>query len=124
MNTATTTSTMIVAPEDRRRTIGIVAGVALATGIGGLLIGRSMAGDPEPVVAAAAEPAEGVAGAEGGEEEHAEGLVKMTLARIATAGIQTEVVATGTLGTEILAQATVSAPPEGRAALTARADGR
>lgn len=120
MNT-TTSSTTIVAPADRRRTIGIVAGVALATGIGGLLIGRSMAGDPAPPAATA--PAKGEAGAEGGEEEHAEGLVEMTPARIATAGLQTEVVAAGTLGTEILAQATVSAPPEGRAALTARADG-
>lgn len=128
--TTTTTSTTIVAPADRRKTIGVIAGVALATGIGGLLIGRSIAdGDPAPVVAAAAEPAEGGAGAEGGAkvgeegEEHAEGLVEMTPARIATAGVQTETVAAGTLGTEILAQATVSAPPEGRAALTARADG-
>ena len=123
MNT-NTTSTTIVAPADRRRTIGIFAGVALVTGIGGLLIGLSMADDPAPAATtAAAEPAEGESGAKGGEEEHAEGLVEMTPARIATAGIQTEVVAAGTLGTEILAQATVSAPPEGRAALTARADG-
>lgn len=80
-----------------------------------------MADDPSP--AAATAPAKGEAGAEGGKEEHAEGLVEMTPARIATADLQTEVVAAGTLGTEILAQATVSAPPEGRAALTARADG-
>ncbi len=122
MNTTTTTSTTIVAPEERRKTIGIIAGVALATGIGGLLIGRGMVDDPAPVAATTA-PASGEEQAQSGEEEHAEGLVEMTPARIATAGVQTEVVAAGSLGSEILAQATVSAPPEGRAALTARADG-
>lgn len=123
MSTTTTTRTIVSAPEDnRKKTIGIIAGVALATGIGGLLIGRSMGDDtpaPPPVVTAA--PAEG-AEEEGG-EQHPEGLVEITPVAATAAGIVTEVVSEGTIAAEIIAQASVTAPPDGRASLTARADG-
>lgn len=122
VNTTTTRTILGASDDNRRKTIGLVAGVALATGIGGLLIGRSMADDPAAITTVTAEP-EAEEKAKAGEPPAVEGLLRMTPARIASAGIQTETVAAGTLGAEILAQATVSAPPEGRSSLTARADG-
>ena len=124
IETSTTRATIIVPEDNRKKTIGIIAGVALATGIGGLLIGRSIGGDaPAPAAAAIAAPVEGAEHAEEGGEEHPEGLVEITPVAATAAGIVTEVVSEGTIASEIIAQASVTAPPEGRASLTARADG-
>lgn len=104
--------------QGRKKIIGIGAGVVLLLGIGGVV----MTSRDEPPATVATAPVEK---AEGGEEEgpSREGFVEMTPARLATAGIATETVSAGSLGAEIIAQASVTAPPEGRAILTARADG-
>lgn len=105
---------------DNRKMLAGAAGLALIAGLGGVLIGRTTS----KTSVAAPGPRAAVAGAVAAEAEHGPaGLVGMTPARLASAGIRTQVVAEGSLRSEILAQATVTAPPEGRASLTARADG-
>jgi len=105
----------VIRLNGRNRLIAGGAAAALFAGAAGLLIGRSMS-DPPP----AAERS-----AEGGEEEaHGpEGFVPMTAERLRASGIAVQRVEAGSLASEILAQATITAPPEGRALLTARADG-
>ena len=106
---------MVVRLIDRNRLLATAAAVALAAGVGGVLIGRSTV-DPAP----AEKPAEKA----GEAEEHGpEGFVPMTAERLTASGIVAERVEAGSLSSEILAQATITAPPEGRALLTARADG-
>ncbi|OYW46381.1 MAG: efflux transporter periplasmic adaptor subunit [Sphingomonadales bacterium 32-68-7] len=103
--------------DDRRKLFAVAGGIALLAGVGGLLIGRTMA---EPT---AAEPA-AEAGEHGEEEENGpEGFVAVAAENVASIGIKTEKVAAGALGSEILAQATATAPPQGRSSATARADG-
>lgn len=99
--------------SNRGRLIGGAAAIALLAGTAGLFIGRS-GGDAAPVEAQEKEAEEG---------HGREGFVEIGAEQAQAAGIRTETVAAGALGAEILAQATVTAPPEGRAALTARADG-
>ena len=105
---------------DNRKLLAAIGGVALVIGAGGIILGRTVFA-PSP----AATEAEDEHGTE--EEGHAgeapEGFVAATPERIQAVGIKTETIAEGTLGSEILAQATITAPPEGSAALTARADG-
>ena len=109
------TVTEIIKLNDRNRWIAGIAGAALAAGIGGILIGQSMADRP-----AVEEHAE----EEGEGEEHGpEGFIAMSAEKMAASGIAVERVEAGSLIQEILAQATVTAPPEGQAVLTARADG-
>lgn len=104
----------IIRLNDRNRWIAGVAAIAVATGAGGLLIGRTMSDQPAPVEQPAAEA----------EEEHGpEGFIEITAEKVAATGIAFERVEAGSLAGEILAQATVTAPPEGQALLTARADG-
>lgn len=92
------------------------AAIALVAAIGGVIIGQSLSSTPS------SEAAE--TGEQGEDEEHGrEGFVEMTPARLQSSGIRTTGVQAGSLASEILAQATVTAPPEGEAALTARADG-
>lgn len=106
--------------DDRRKLFAAVAGAALIAGAGGLLIGRASDGNGTTTAETQAVEAEG----EGEEEERGpEGFVEVAPAALLAAGIQTESVSAGTLGSEILVQATITAPPEGRSALTARADG-
>ncbi|MES2136672.1 MAG: efflux RND transporter periplasmic adaptor subunit [Pseudomonadota bacterium] len=102
--------------DSRSRLLAGAAALALAAGAAGLIIGRSTA--PEPAAPAPQEPADKPAEAKG-----SEGFVPMTADRIAANGIAVEQVQAGSLASEILAQATVTAPPEGRALVTARADG-
>ena len=108
--------------DNRKKLLATVGGVALLMGVGGVILGRTLFAPDS-----AGPPAEAhKEGAEGEEEEAGhgpEGFVPATPARIQAVGIRTETVSAGALGGEILAQATVTAPPEGRAALTARADG-
>ena len=104
----------IIRLTDRNRLVAGVAAAVLVAGVGGLLIGRSTSDQP-----AAVEQAE-----EGGSEEHGpEGFIPMTAQRLASNGIVTQRVEPGSLLSEIIAQATVTASPEGKALLTARADG-
>ena len=104
--------------DNRSKLLAGGAALALLAGLGGLLIGRSIA--PEPVVSTAEEPAD-----EGEEaEQHGpEGFVAMAPAQLAVNGIAVEKVAAGSISSEVIAQATVTAPPEGQALVTARADG-
>ena len=104
----------IIRLSDRNRVIAVGAAVALLAGVGGVLIGSSMADEP-----AAVEHAEEPEAEEQGEE----GFVPMTAERLAASGIAVERVEPGSLTQEIIGQATVTAPPEGQALLTARADG-
>lgn len=104
--------TQIFRSNGRDRLIASIAAAALAAGVGGLLIGRSMS--DQPAVAESAEE---------GEEPGREGFVPMTAERLTASGIATERVEFGSLLQEVIAQATVTAPPEGQALLTARADG-
>ena len=90
-----------------------VAGAVALTG-GGILIGRSMSVAPTPTASAPAEEH-----SQGGRE----GFLPMSPARLAASGVRTTRIEAGSLSAEIIAQATVTAPPEGRALLTARADG-
>lgn len=104
-------------PTDRKR---LLAGIAIATlvvGGAGVMLGRT-AFAPSAAPAKESAPAK-----EGAEEGHVEGLVEMTPARAAAAGIVTEVTQGGMLGAEIIAQGVVAAAPDGEAVLTARADG-
>jgi len=105
----------IIRLADRHRLAATVAAAALAAGIGGLLIGRSMS-DVPPAVEQGEEGAEKKANGP-------EGFVPMTVEKMLASGIAVERVEAGSLASEILAQATITAPPEGRALLTARADG-
>lgn len=104
----------IIRLTDRNRLIAGVAAISLLTGVGGVLIGRSL--NDEPVSVEKAEEEEG-------EEHGREGFVPMTPERMAASGIAVEQVQRGSLVHEIIAQATVTAPPDGQALLTARADG-
>jgi cobalt-zinc-cadmium efflux system membrane fusion protein len=99
--------------SDRNRWLAGIAAVALTAGIGGVLIGRSMADQP-----AAVEQADEAEGDHG-----PEGFIAMKPEMLAASGIAIERVVPGSLASEIIAQATVTAPPEGQALLTARADG-
>ena len=101
----------------------LLGGAALVIALGaGYGIARVTSPAPAPAAAAAEAGESGEHAAEGG-EEHAEGFVAMTPARLASAGIQTETISAGGLSAQILAQATVTAPPQGRASVAARADG-
>lgn len=101
--------------DDRSKWLAGIGAAALLAGLAGILVGRSMSDAP----VTAAEQTE-----EGEEEEHGpEGFVPMTAEKMAASGIAVERIEAGSLLQEILAQATVTAPPEGRALLTARADG-
>lgn len=105
--------------DGRKKHFAIGAGAALLAAVGGYFIGQ--AGDS---AAPAAETAAEAKTGEAAEEDHGkEGFIELAAPAMATAGIVTETVKTGSLSSEILAQATVAAPPEGRASLTARADG-
>ena len=105
----------VIRLNGRNRLIAGGAAVALLAGAGGLLIGRSMSDQP----AVAEQSAE-----DGEEKAHGpEGFVPMTAERLLASGVAVERVEAGSLASEILAQATITAPPEGRALLTARADG-
>ncbi len=114
---------MEIVIDNRKKWLAGAAAVALVTGVGGVLIGRSLDSGETPAPAApSAAPAEGAGTAEA-EAEHGEGFVEMTPERIEASGIRTETVREGTIGAEIIVQATVAAPPEGQALVTARADG-
>ena len=105
--------------EDRRKPLAIAAGVAALLAVGAVVIATTGEDATKTEVSVTAEE-----GAEPeGEEEHREGFVEMTPARIAASGLQTTRIETGSIGSEIIAQATVTAPPEGQALVTARADG-
>lgn len=114
MNMQNIRDMLIVRTSGRTRLIAGVASLALLTGVGGLLIGRTMS-DPAPAVEAVAEAKE--------EEHGQEGFIPMSAQSLAASGIAVERVEPGSLSSEIIAQATVTAPPEGQALLTARADG-
>lgn len=101
--------------SNRTKLIGSAAAIALLAGTVGLLVGRSAPGAGDAAGAPEAEEKEGAG--------HREGFVQISAEQAQAAGIRTETVAPGALGDEILAQASVTAPPEGRAALTARANG-
>lgn len=106
--------------DNRKRLIALAAGGALLVGLGGVILGRGLLApdqQAEPTKDSHEDEEEGHAG------EAPEGFVAATPARIQAVGIRTEIISPGTLGGEIIAQATITAPPEGRAALTARADG-
>lgn len=109
----------IIRLGDKNRLLAGATAVALLAGLGGVLIGRSLANDQQPVAQQAAEEAH----EEQGEEHGPEGFVPVTAERLAASGIATERVGLGSLVSEIIAQATITAPPEGQALLTARADG-
>ena len=105
--------------EDRKRPLAIAAGVAALLAVGAVVIATTGEDGTQTEVSVTAEE-----GAEHeGEEEHREGFVEMTPARITASGIQTTRIESGSIGSEIIAQATVTAPPEGQALVTARADG-
>lgn len=106
--------TKIIQLANRNRFALGVAVAAVVAGTGGVLIGRSIDGPP-----VAATPAEAVAT----QEKRSERFVPMAAERLAASGLAVERVEPGSLEGEIIAQATVAAPPEGRALLTARADG-
>ena len=113
MNIVKRTTEIIRLNPDRTKLVAGAAAIALVAGLGGLWIGQSGTEPP-----AAEKPAEEA------EEEHGpEGFLPMTAERLAASGIVVERVQAGSIAGEILAQATVTAPPEGRAILTARADG-
>lgn len=105
----------VIRLNDRNKLLAGAAAVALAAGLGGLLIGRSLtASDPAPVEQAASAPKP---------EQGSKNFIPMTAERMAASGIALEPIAAGSLTNEIIAQATVKATPEGKALLTARADG-
>jgi cobalt-zinc-cadmium efflux system membrane fusion protein len=101
--------------NNRTRLTAMAAGLAIVAGVGGVMIGRTLA--PEQP----AQPQTTEAKAE--EANGPEGFVAMDAARAAAAGIVSETTTARPLGGEILAQGVVAATPEGEAALTARADG-
>lgn len=102
--------------QNRKKLLGIGAGIAVVAAVGGVFIGQSFQGQPPAA-------AEAEHGEEKGEAPAREGFVAMSPERLAAAGLVTETAAPGAVSAEIIAQATVTAPPEGQAALTARADG-
>ena len=104
----------IIRMADRNRLAAAVAAAALAAGIGGVLLGRSMS-DPPAAIEQTEEAGDG--------KDGREGFVPMTAAGLASNGIITQRVELGSLRSEIIAQASVTASPEGQALLTARADG-
>ena len=105
----------VIRLNDRNKLLAGAAAAALAAGVGGLLIGRSMtSSEPAPVEQA---------GPAGKAEAAQKNFVPMTPERLAASGIAVEEIAASSLGSEIIAQATVKATPEGKALLTARADG-
>ncbi|MES2135497.1 MAG: efflux RND transporter periplasmic adaptor subunit [Pseudomonadota bacterium] len=104
----------IIRLTDRNRLTAGIAAAALAAGIGGVLVGRSM-DDSSPSTVQAGEGE--------GKKQGREGFIPMTAEQLAASGIATERVEPGSLLSEIIAQATVTAPPDGQAVLTARADG-
>lgn len=108
----------IIRLSDRNRLLAIVAGAALTTGIGGVLIGRAMNDFPSASAEANEQSQE-----EEGEEPGPEGFVPINAERLSASGIATEQAQPGSLTGEVIAQATVTAPPEGEALLTARASG-
>jgi membrane fusion protein, heavy metal efflux system len=114
---------LITIIEDRRKLLAGVAAVALVAGLGGVLIGRSMAPEGGTDVSVTAKAEEGEEGHAEEEGHGREGFVEMTPARLQASGIRTTRIEAGSLASEIIAQATVAAPPEGQALLTARADG-
>lgn len=106
--------------DGRKKYLALGAGAALLAAVGGYFMGQ--AGDG--AAPASTETAEANSGGETEEEDHGqEGFIELAAPAMATAGIVTETVRPGSLSSEILAQATVTAPPQGRASLTARADG-
>lgn len=105
----------VIRLNDRNKLLAGAAALALAAGVGGILIGRSLTGG-EPTAVEQAEPA---AKAEKGQKN----FVPMTAERMAASGIAVEAIAASSLANEIIAQASVKATPEGKALLTARADG-
>lgn len=109
--------------DNRKTLLATVGGVALLMGLGGVILGRTVFA-PDATTPSAETPKEGAEPKGEEEAEHGpEGFIAASPARIQAVGIRTETVTAGSLGGEILAQATITAPPEGRAALTARADG-
>ena len=104
--------------EERKKPLAIVAGVAALLAVGAAVLVSRDGGSSTEVAVTAEKAAE-----HEGEEEHREGFVEMTPARIAASGLQTTRIESGSIGSEIIAQATVTAPPEGQALVTARADG-
>jgi cobalt-zinc-cadmium efflux system membrane fusion protein len=105
----------VIRLNDRNKLLAGAAAVALAAGLGGLFIGRSLtASEPAPVEQAAPAPKA---------EQGPKNFIPMTAERMAASGIALEPIAAGSLTNEIIAQATVKATPEGKALLTARADG-
>lgn len=105
----------VIRLNDRNKLLAGAAAAALAAGIGGILIGRSLTGgEPAPVEQPSTAPKE---------EEGQKNFVPMTAERLAASGIAVEPLVPGSLANEIIAQASVRATPEGKALLTARADG-
>jgi len=105
----------VIRLNDRNRLLSGAAAIALAAGIGGILVGRSAS--PPPAPAEEAQPtAEKLGAAQSG-------FVPMTAEKIAASGIAVEPISPGSLASEVIAQATIKATPEGKALLTARADG-
>ena len=105
----------VIRLNDRNKLLAGAAAAALAAGVGGILIGRSLTGgEPAPV-----EQAEPAAKAEQGQKN----FLPLTAERMAASGIAIETIAASSLANEIIAQASVKATPEGKALLTARADG-
>ena len=105
----------VIRLNDRNKLLAGAVAVALAAGVGGLLIGRSTTGG-EPAPVEQAEPS-------GKAEAAQKNFVPMTAERMAASGIAVEEIAVSSLANEIIAQASVKATPEGKALLTARADG-
>ena len=105
----------VIQLNDRNKLLAGATAVALAAGVGGLLVGRSLtSGDPAPV-----EQAQPTSKAEQGQKN----FVPMTAGRMTASGIAVEALVADSLANEIIAQASVKATPEGKALLTARADG-
>ena len=102
--------------RDRKKLIGLGAVAGLAIVIAGVALTGSPENSDDNVVAATGKVAES-------DSSSRAGVVEMTPAEVAAAGIVTETVSVGSLDSEVIAQATVTAPPEGQAILTARADG-
>lgn len=101
--------------NNRTRLTAMAAGLTIVVGVGGVMIGRTLAPE-QPALPQTTE-------AKAEEANGPEGFVAMDAARAAAAGIVSETTIASPLGGEILAQGVVAATPEGEAALTARADG-
>lgn len=99
--------------DDRSKLLAGATGLALIAGLGGVLVGQSMAPNPAPAETEAEQ-----------EEDHGpEGFVPISAAQLAASGIAVEQVEPGSIVQEVIGQATVTAPPDGQALVTARADG-